>query len=114
DAAIDDVLLGNRTQFEKTPVLLLRAEPHHVFDPRPVVPAAIENDDLARSREVVHVSLHVHLRLLTIRGSRQRDDAEHPWTDALSQGSNGAAFTGGVTALKKNDRSETFVLHPVL
>ena len=40
-------------------VLLLGAEPHHVLDPGPVVPAAVEDHDFPGCREVLHEPLHV-------------------------------------------------------
>ena len=43
-------------------VLLGGAETHHVLDAGAVVPAAIEDHDLAGGREMLHVPLDVHLR----------------------------------------------------
>jgi hypothetical protein len=43
-----------------------RAEAHHIFDAGAVVPAAVEDHDLAGGRKVLHVALHVHLRLLAV------------------------------------------------
>ena len=43
--------------------------------PSAVVPAPVEDHDLARGREVRHVALHVHLALLAVRGRGQRHDA---------------------------------------
>ena len=55
------------TVLQKASVLFFRTKPHDVFDPRAVVPTAVENDDLAGRREVRHVPLHVHLGLFAIR-----------------------------------------------
>ena len=74
DAAIDDVALELRAALQEPLVLLLRAEPHHRLDPGPVVPAAIEEHDLAGAGEVLHVALHVHLRLLAVGRRRQGGD----------------------------------------
>ena len=51
DAAVDDVLLEHRAQLEEPLVLLVGAEPHHVLDAGAVVPAAVEDHDLAGRRE---------------------------------------------------------------
>ena len=51
--------------------LLGRAEAHHPLDPGTVVPAAVEDDDLAGRREVRDVALDVHLRLLALGRRRQ-------------------------------------------
>ena len=53
DAAVDDVLLEQRAQLQEPLVLLVGAEPHHVLDAGAVVPAAIEDDDLAGGRKVL-------------------------------------------------------------
>src|ERR1700716_2271919 len=47
DAAVDDELLDERTELKKALVLLGRAEAHDVFDAGPVVPAPVEDHDLA-------------------------------------------------------------------
>jgi hypothetical protein len=57
-------------------VLLFRAKTHHVFDTCAVLPTAIEDHDLTRRREVLHVTLHIDLRLLAVRWCWQGDDAE--------------------------------------
>ena len=57
-------------------MLLLGAEAHHVFDAGPVVPAAVEDHDLAGRGKVLDVALHVELRLLAVRGRGQRDERE--------------------------------------
>jgi hypothetical protein len=50
--AIEDVSLELGADQEKALMLRLRAEPHDILDARPVVPAAIEDHDFARRREV--------------------------------------------------------------
>src|SRR5215472_15850290 len=52
DATVDDVLLDLRTQFEKALVLFGRTKAHDVFHAGTVVPAAIEDHDLAARREL--------------------------------------------------------------
>src|SRR5205823_3206626 len=70
DPRVDHRLLERGNDFEEALDLLLGAEPHDALDAGPVVPAAIEDDDLTRGREVPDVALHVHLRLLALRRSR--------------------------------------------
>ncbi len=72
--------------------------------PGAVVPAAIEDDDLAGRREVLHVALHVHLALLAIRRRRQRHEAEDARADALGDRLDRAALAGGVAPLEDHDR----------
>ena len=97
---VDDVLLDHRAQLEKPFVLLLGAEPHHVLDAGAVVPAAVEDHDLAGRREVRHVALHVHLALLAVRRRRQRHEAEDARADALGDRLDRAALAGGVAPLE--------------
>ena len=73
-------------------MLLLGAEPHHVLDAGPVVPAAIEDHDLAGGGEVLHVPLHVDLGLLAIGRRRQGHDPEDPRADPLGDRADGAPF----------------------
>ena len=63
DAAIDDVFLDLRAELQETLMLLLGAKSHDVFDAGAVVPAAIEDDDLAGRRKLLDIALHEHLRL---------------------------------------------------
>ena len=60
-----------------------RAEAHDVFDAGAVVPAAVEDHDLAAGRKVLDVALHVHLALLAVGRRRQRHDAEDARADPL-------------------------------
>ena len=48
DAALDQRVFETRTGAHELRVLLVGAESHDPLDTRPVVPAAIEQDDLAR------------------------------------------------------------------
>ena len=114
DAAIDDVFLDLGAEFEEACVLFLRAEAHDVFDAGAVVPTAVEDHDLARRRKVLHVTLHVHLRLLAVGRRGQRDDAEHARADPLGDGADGAALARGVAAFEDDDDAQPLVLDPLL
>ena len=92
----------------------LGAEAHHVLDAGAVVPAAVEDHDLARGREVLDVALHVHLRLLAVRGRGQRHEAEDARADALGDGLDRAALAGRVAALEDDDDAQALVLDPLL
>ena len=73
-------------------MIVFAAEPHDVFDAGTVVPAAVENHDLARCWKLFNITLPEHLRFLAIRGSRKRHHAKR----ALS--------TVGVTANRPRGR----------
>lgn len=53
-------------QIQKPFVLLVGAEPHHIFNAGTIVPTAIEDPDLPSSREVLDVALHEELGLFAI------------------------------------------------
>jgi hypothetical protein len=65
-----------------------------------VVPASNEDHGLACSWKVRKVTLHVHLRLLALSRSRQRNDSKHSRTDPLGDRFDRASFTGAITSLK--------------
>src|SRR5262245_31278071 len=80
--------------FSKTGMFLQKAlahllvhEAHDAFDAGAVVPAAVEDHDFAAAGELLDVTLHVQLRLLTFRRRRQRNDAKdtrtHPFGQSL-------------------------------
>src|SRR4051812_48063902 len=81
DPGIDPGLLHGGYLLEESLGLLRRAEPHHTLDARPVVPAPVEDDDLAGRREMLDVALDVHLRLLALGRGSQRDHLEDTGTD---------------------------------
>ena len=114
DARVHNVLLRLRAQFEKIPVLLVRAEAHDVLPPGAIVPTPVENHDFARRGEMLHVTLDVHLRLLAVGGSGQCHQPEHARTDPFGDGFDGAALAGSVPALEDYDRTKTLVLDPLL
>jgi hypothetical protein len=59
-----------------------------------------------RRGEVLHVALHVHLRLLAVRRRRQRDDAKHARAHALGDRADRAALAAAVATLKDDDDAQ--------
>ena len=101
-------------QSDRMLVLVRRTKAHDVFDPGAIVPAAVEDDDLAAGRKMLHVALHEHLRFLAIRRRGQRYDAEYAWTDLLGNRLDGASLAGGVPAFEQDDDLELLFLDPIL
>src|ERR1700723_2215231 len=114
NATVDDIFFDCRAQFEKLPTLLLGAKAHHIFHSRSVVPTPIEDHDFARGREMLHVTLHVHLRLLAVGRRGQSGDAEYARADALSNGLNRSAFPSRIAALEHDYHAQALVFHPFL
>ena len=90
------------------------AEAHDPLDAGAVVPGAVEDHDLAGRRQVRHVALEIHLRLLPLGRRRQGDDAEDPRADALDDALDHAALAGRVAALEDDDDPRARLLHPGL
>ena len=100
--------------FEETPYCFLGAEAHHALDAGAVVPTAVEDHDFAGGGKVLHVPLHVHLRLLPVGRGRQRDQPEDARADAFGDRLDRAALAGRVAALEDDDHPQPLVLHPLL
>ena len=59
DPVVDNEQFELRADLEEAAMLRLRAEAHDVLDTGPVVPAAVEDHDLARGRKVRQVTLQI-------------------------------------------------------
>src|SRR5262249_22306819 len=114
DAVVHDVLLELGADLEEALVLLFRAEAQHVFDAGAVVPAPVENHDLAGSRGVLEVALHVELGLLAIGRRRQRHLAEYAMADTLGDRLDDTALAGGISPFEDHDYPRTLFLDPIL
>src|SRR5262249_28764652 len=114
DAGLHDIFLHLRTELQEATMLLLGAEAHDIFDTGAVVPAAIEDDDLAACRVLLDITLDEHLGLLAIGGRRQSHGAEHARTHALGDGLDRPALAGRVASFEYDDDPTAGVLHPVL
>ena len=101
-------------ELEEALGLRFRAEAHHGLHPGAVVPAAIEDHDLARGGEVRHVALDVHLTLLAVGRGGERHQPEHARADALGDRLDGAPLAGGVPPFEEHHHAETFLLDPLL
>ena len=68
-------LLEQRAEAQELFVLVVGAVAHHVLDAGAVVPAAVEQHDLAGGGQMRDVALEVPLRALALAGRGDRDDA---------------------------------------
>ena len=114
DSGIDHCLLDQRRHFQEFSHLLLVGKPHHAFDARAVVPAAVEDHDFARRRKVRHVALDIHLAFLALGRRRQRNHAEYAWTHALGDRLDRAALAGAVATFEHDADLEPLVDDPLL
>ena len=115
DAAVRPISRSNGGRELQEPlVLLVAAEAHHPLDARPIVPGAIEQDDLAGGREMSHVALDIHLALLAARRRRQCHVLEHARAATLHDPGDHPALAGGVAALEHDDDAGALGYRPGL
>ena len=95
-------------------MVVFAAEPHDVFDAGTVVPAAVEDHDLARCRKVLNVPLPEHLRFLAVRGSRKRHHAKHARAHAFGDGLDRSALARRVPTFEQDDDSRSRLFDPTL
>jgi hypothetical protein len=95
-------------------VLVVGAEAHHALDAGAVVPGAVEQHDLARRRQVLHVALEVPLAALELGGLLQRDHARAARVQVLHEALDRAALAGGVAALEQDHHLLAGLLDPGL
>ena len=91
------------TERKNSSYSLVGAEAHHALDAGAVVPAAVEQHDLAAGGQVRHVALEVPLRALALVRRRQRRDAADARVQALRDALDHAALAGGVAPLEQDD-----------
>ena len=114
DPVVDDRLLDQRDHLEEPLGLRRGAVAHHELDTGAVVPAAVEDHDLARRRELRDVALDVHLRAdPRVRGG-QRDVLEDAGARPLRDPPDRAALAGGVHALEHDEDPGAGRLDPLL
>src|SRR4029453_1487955 len=114
DPGVDHHLLDQRRDPEECLDLLLAAEAHHTLDPGAVVPAAVEDHDFARRRQVRDIALRVHLRFVALGRGRERGHPEHARADPFGDRLDGAALAGAIPSLEHDADLEPLVLHPLL
>src|SRR5262249_51476547 len=114
DSVGDDKILQLRAPFQEVTVLFFRTEIHHVFHTGSVVPASIEDHDLAGSRKVWQVAVYVHLTPLPIGRNWKGDYPEDTRADALGYSLDCSPFSGAIPALEHDNHAQALVLHPFL
>jgi hypothetical protein len=95
-AGVNDGLLDERDVLQEVLHLLRRGKAHDPFHAGPVVPAAVEEHDLAGGRQMGHVALEVHLRLLALGRRGEGHDAEDAWADPFGDALDDPALAGRV------------------
>jgi hypothetical protein len=95
-------------------VLLLGAKTHHALDPGPVVPTAVEQDDLAARGQVGDVALEVPLGLLTVARGGQGGDAAPARIEVLGDPLDHPALARRVAALHDDHKALLLVPDPLV
>src|SRR5699024_3580607 len=99
-AGIDDHPLELRCGAHELEVLRRGAVTHYTLDARPVVPGAVEEDDLTGSGQVYDVALEVPLRLLALCRDSEGDRAGATRVEVLVEALDGSTLASGITTLE--------------
>ena len=107
-------LLELRHRAEELLVFLVGAEAHHPLDAGAVVPAAVEQHDLAASRQMRDIALEIPLAALAIVRRGQRHGAADARIETLRDALDGAALARRVPPLEDHHQLVLLGDHPVL
>src|SRR6516164_169011 len=86
------VLEGNYIS-QKVLIFSVGAEPHHAFNAGTIVPAAIEEHQFLRRRQMRSVALEVPRDAILVRGLAERHDADFTRAEMLGDAPNGAVLS---------------------
>ena len=100
DAVADQHALQLRRLAHEFEIFGRRAEAHHPLHPRPIVPGAVEEDDLAGRGQMFDVALEKPLRPLALGGLVERHHARAARVEMLHVAFDRAALAGRVAALE--------------
>jgi hypothetical protein len=114
DARAHQHLLEQRAGAQELAVFLLAAELHHPLDAGAVVPAAVEQHDLAARRQLGDVALEVPLPALPLGRRAERDHPADARVEALGDAFDDAALAGRVATLEDDHDLEAVEAHPLL
>ena len=89
--------------FHELSVLGFGAKAHDPFNSGAVVPAAVEQGDLLRHREVRHEALEILRATFAIGGRTERNDAGFARAQVAGDPFNHAIFPGCVATLKNHE-----------
>ena len=114
DPVLDQEPLEDRDLPEEPPVLVRRAEAEHLLDAGAVVPAPVEQDDLAGGGQVRDVPLEVPLGAFALGGLGERRDAGDARVRVLRDPLDRPALAGRVAPLEDDDDPGSRLRDPVL
>ena len=112
DAVVDQLALEHRRVAQECGDLRIAGEPHHLLDAGAVVPAAVEQHDLAGGGQVRRVALEVPLGGFALGRLRQRRDPALARIEVAADGIDRAALAGGVAAFEHHHQSTPGVQQP--
>ena len=96
-------LLEDRHRAQKLVILGLRAEAHDMLHTGAVIPAAVEDHDFPRRRQMRDIALKIPLCGLYVGWLRQRHDADVPRGEMLGNALDGAVLPRAVAAFQDDE-----------
>ena len=114
DAGPHQHVLEHRAGVQELLVFLVGAETHDLLDAGAVVPAPVEQDDLALGGQLRDVALEVPLAALALGRGAEGDDAADSGVEALGDSLDDAALAGGIAAFEDDADLQALDPHPFL
>ena len=114
DAGARNHGLEIRHGLEKLLIFDVRTEAHNPLNACPVVPAAVEENDLAACGEMRDISLKIPLPPFPLGGRAQGDDTILPRVHSMGDALYHAAFSCGIAPLENHNDLELFGVDPLL
>ena len=112
NAVIDEHFLERRDLAQELLDLLVGGEAHHLFDTRAIVPAAVEQHDLARRRQMRDVALEIPLARFGFGGLAERNDMALARVELFGHRADRPALARRIASLKQHDDPLTGLLCP--
>src|SRR5450830_562084 len=95
-------------------VLVIRTKTHDALDTGAVVPAAVEQHDLACGRQMRNIALKIPLRTFAVVRRRQSGNTADAWIEALSNAFDDATLACRIAAFKQDHDLVAGGDHPIL
>src|SRR5262249_14237165 len=95
-------------------VALFVDKPHDVLDAGTIVPAAVKDHDFTARGELLDVTLHEQLSLLSFTRCRECHNSEHSRAHSFGNRPDGSAFSASVATFKHNNDAQSLLFDPIL
>ena len=102
DAVACEHALELRRLAQEVGELIGRAKPHYLFDAGTVVPGAVEQDDVARRRQMRHIALEIPLTSFDLRRFAERHRLRPARVEMGHEALDGGPLAGRIAAFEQH------------